>query len=267
MTGRKVASTKHRDFFAQGKKIGNPLDICRVFVHNSPHLSRVIGQMAPNKNGVSLMKSIFTLAGCAAALFLAGCASTDIDPNAPAEQPNLVRVYAMDYEPVLTTQLLDGSSYIGKSYAELNRLLGAPKLSGARAANAASPNFAAFSETKRLDIVGEVFYRKLGSATVMETQSPRFYENIRVVKAFFDDKGIATNAVVTKVDRLRTPCQVCFEINPCPIHGCDATCNCPAPCGCETCAKANKEKCYEMGCVPGEPCKCCCDGKCAKAAE
>jgi len=204
------------------------------------------------------MKSIFTLTGCAAALFFAGCASNSLDPSAPAEQPNLVRAYAADREPVLATQHGDGTKFVGRSYAELNKQLGAPVVTGVRAANAASPNFAAFSERKRLDIHGEVFYRKLGSRTVMETQPPRFYETVRVVRAFFDDKGIATNAVVTVVDRLRTPCETCSEFNPCPIHGCGAECDCPAPCGCEPC-KANKEQCYKMGCVPGEACKCHCE--------
>jgi len=253
--------------FKKTKKIGYPLDIRLVFGHNITFLLRVIGSMASNNNGVSLMKSIFTLAGCAAALFLAGCASTDIDPAAPAEQPNLVRVYAVDYEPMLATKSEDGSRFVGKSYAELNKKLGEPKSRGGITRASGAPNFAAFSETKRTDIRGEVFYRKLGSATVMETQPPRYYENVRVVKAFFDDKGIATNALVTVVDRLRTHCQMCSEFNLCKDHGCkDGECVCPVPCGCETCA-ANKEKCYEMGCVPGEPCKCCCNGQCAKAKE
>jgi len=205
-----------------------------------------------------------TLAGCAAALFLAGCASTDLDPAAQAEQPNLVREYATDYEPMLNTRFEDASSYVGKSYAELNKKLGEPKVRGAGTRTAGAPDFAAFSEIKRTDILGEVFYRKLGSRTVMETHAPRHYENVRVVKAFFDDKGIATNAVVTVVDRLRTPCLMCSEYNPCTIHDCETDCKCLPPCGCETCAD-DKEKCYEMGCVPGEPCKCGCDCNCTKA--
>jgi len=199
---------------------------------------------------------MFTLsAGCAAALMFAGCVT-----NGPesAEQ-------AVDPNPV--TQFRDGKEFIGLTYAEMNKKLGKPVLVSEKEALAGVPVKAAYSQSKRLDIPGEVFYTKLGSRTVTETHPPRFYMTVTVVRACFDGQGRVTEAVVSTVDRKRTPCEGCSENKPCTLHECsDGKCACPAPCGCDTCAE-NKDLCYKMGCVPGEPCWCQCGGSCGCDSE
>ncbi len=205
------------------------------------------------------MKSILTLAGCAVALLFAGCTTQKAqDPVAPAE-PSKAAVAAKPAKTVV--DLDDTQTLIGESYAALNKQLGTPVETVAQTGDATArkrsntPASATYSQTKRQDIVGEVFYTKAGSRTLSVPNPPRHYENVKVVKALFNDEGVTTNAVVTTIDRLLTTCSVCSERTPCVQHDCkDGKCVCPAPCGCETCDKA---KCQKMGCIPGEPCKCC----------
>jgi len=203
------------------------------------------------------MKMITLSAGCAAALMFAGCVtSNNLNPAEPAA-----------YEPSTSTKFRDGSEFVGLTYAEMRKKLGTPVLKSEQEVAEGVPAKAAYSQTKRLDIPGEVFYTKLGSRTVTETHPPRFYVSVTVVRATFNAQGRVSEAVVSTVDRKRTSCEGCSTSKPCAEHGCeDGNCECPAPCGCDACA-ANKDLCYKMGCIPGEPCKCGCDGSCGCASK
>ena len=238
------------------------LDTGRVLGHNG---SRFLSLLEGLNNGVNtIMKFIAITAGCAAALALAGCAtnSNEADPTVP----NVVTT-TKQRQPITVTQFRSGDEYLGLTYAELNKKLGQPALVSETEAAEGVPARAAYSNIRRLDIVGEVFYTKHGSRTVTETHPPRFYETITVVRATFDEQGRVSEAVVSTVDRQRTTCQVCSARVPCPTHGCVAdNCVCPAPCGCDDCF-TKKDMCYKMGCVPGEACQCGCDGACGCAKE
>jgi len=206
------------------------------------------------------MKMITLSAGCAAALMFAGCVSSNgLDPAQPAASGEA-------YGPNTATQYRDGSEFVGLTYAEMKKKLGTPVLKSEQEIIEGVPAKAAYSQSKNLDIPGEVFYTKLGSRTVTETHPPRFYASVTVVRAVFDSQGRVSKAVVSTVDRKRTSCEGC-SIKPCEEHECaGGNCACPAPCGCDACA-ANKNLCYKMGCVAGEPCKCGCDGSCGCASK
>jgi len=197
------------------------------------------------------MKMILLSAGCAATLLLSGCASNG--GAASSKQAGQLNT---------STKYRSGTEFVGLTYAEMNKKLGKPVLKSEQEAAAGVPAKVTYSHSRRLDIPNEVFYTKLGSRTVTETIPPRFYMTVTVVKANFDAQGRVSEALVSTVDRLRTTCEGC-SLTPCEKHECSGdACACPAPCGCATCAE-NKDLCYKLGCIEGEPCKCPCCSSCA----
>lgn len=204
------------------------------------------------------MKTILTLAGSMAAIFIAGCA-TQQTPESRAKNTGTEVAAADAGEQKATIVYTDKNSdkvrkverdIIGKNYLELNRRFGPPVNAKALDVSARSASTAPASATyrlaRRLDVEKEIEYARDDSLTLARPIAPRYYVYEALVKADFDLGGIVTNAVVNVLEKRRTSCSLCTPDTPCVKHDCKDGCKCPAPCGCDKCP--NKAFCDAANC-------------------